>query len=181
MGLIASRIIASLFGPREARILMVGLDAAGKTTILFKLKLGEIVTTIPTVGFNVETLQYNNICFTVWDVGGQDTIRPLWKHYFEGAHALIYVVDSNDLDRIEESADVLDEMMRREELRDVALLVLANKQDLPHALNTTQLADRLRLHAIRQRWFIQATCASTGDGLYDGLEWLSKNLYKRNL
>lgn len=69
------------FGTRDMRILMVGLDAAGKTTVLYKLKLGEIVTTIPTIGFNVETVKYKNINFTVWDVGGQDKIRPLWRHY----------------------------------------------------------------------------------------------------
>jgi ADP-ribosylation factor protein 1 len=62
------------------RILMVGLDAAGKTTILYKFKLGEVVTTIPTIGFNVETVDYKNISFTVWDVGGQDKIRPLVQH-----------------------------------------------------------------------------------------------------
>ena len=82
MGAFAS-IFKGLFGKKEMRILMVGLDAAGKTTILYKLKLGEIVTTIPTIGFNVETVEYKNISFTVWDVGGQDKIRPLWRHYFQ--------------------------------------------------------------------------------------------------
>ena len=60
-----------MIGTREMRILMVGLDAAGKTTILYKLKLGEVVNTIPTIGFNVETVEYKNISFNVWDVGGQ--------------------------------------------------------------------------------------------------------------
>ena len=77
------RVIDSLFGKQEAGVLMIGLDAAGKTTILYKLKLGEVVTTIPTIGFNVETLEYKNLKFTVFDVGGQDKIRPLWKHYYE--------------------------------------------------------------------------------------------------
>ena len=67
----------------------VGLDAAGKTTILYKLKLGEVVTTIPTIGFNVETVEYKNISFTVWDVGGQDKIRPLWRHYFQNTQVSI--------------------------------------------------------------------------------------------
>ena len=80
MGLTFSKLFDRLWGKKEMRILMVGLDAAGKTTILYKLKLGEIVTTIPTIGFNVETVSYKNISFTVWDVGGQHTIRPLWKH-----------------------------------------------------------------------------------------------------
>src|SRR5271170_3250657 len=83
MGLTFSKLFDKLWGKKEMRILMVGLDAAGKTTILYKLKLGDIVTTIPTIGFNVETVEYKNISFTVWDVGGQDKIRPLWRHYFQ--------------------------------------------------------------------------------------------------
>ena len=74
MGLAFSKVFGKLFGKKDVRILMVGLDAAGKTTILYKLKLGEIVTTIPTIGFNVETVEYKNISFTVWDVGGQEKI-----------------------------------------------------------------------------------------------------------
>merc|ERR1712100_29600 len=74
---IFSKVFGKLVGKQDCRILMVGLDAAGKTTILYKLKLGEVVTTIPTIGFNVETVEYKNISFTVWDVGGQDKIRPL--------------------------------------------------------------------------------------------------------
>jgi GTPase SAR1 family protein len=77
MGMAFSRVFERLFGKKEMRILMVGLDAAGKTTILYKLKLGEVVTTIPTIGFNVETVEYKNISFTVWDVGGQDKVRAL--------------------------------------------------------------------------------------------------------
>merc|ERR1711973_673870 len=102
MGLFQS-VLKGLFGKKEMRILMVGLDAAGKTTILYKLKLGEIVTTIPTIGFNVETVEYKNISFTVWDVGGQDKIRPLWRHYYQNTQGLIFVVDSNDRERIGEA------------------------------------------------------------------------------
>ena len=117
-----------LFSKKEMRILMVGLDAAGKTTILYKLKLGEIVTTIPTIGFNVETVEYKNINFTVWDVGGQDKIRPLWRHYFQNTQGLIFVVDSNDRDRAAEARDELHRMLNEDELRDAVLLVFANKQ-----------------------------------------------------
>merc|ERR1719381_10013 len=129
MGAAFGRIFSKLFGKKEMRILMVGLDAAGKTTILYKLKLGEIVTTIPTIGFNVETVEYKNISFTVWDVGGQDKIRPLWRHYFQNTQGVIFVVDSNDRDRMTESRDELARMLGDDELRDAVLLVLANKQD----------------------------------------------------
>uniref|UniRef100_A0A8D0H9V2 ADP-ribosylation factor n=1 Tax=Sphenodon punctatus TaxID=8508 RepID=A0A8D0H9V2_SPHPU len=83
MGNAFEKMFKSLFGKQELRSLMVGLDAARKTTILYKLKLREIVTTIPTIGFNVEILEHKNISFTVWDVGGQDKIRCLWHHYFQ--------------------------------------------------------------------------------------------------
>ncbi|XP_054892537.1 ADP-ribosylation factor 4-like [Poeciliopsis prolifica] len=179
MGLTISSIFGRLFGKKQMRILMVGLDAAGKTTILYKLKLGEIVTTIPTIGFNVETVEYKNISFTVWDVGGQDKIRPLWRHYFQNTQGLIFVVDSNDRERIVESAEELTKMLQEDELRDAVLLVFANKQDLPNAISVSELADRLGLHSLRsKRWHIESTCATQGTGLYEGLDWLSKELSK---
>merc|ERR1711935_754919 len=133
MGLTISSLFGRLFAKKEMRILTVGLDAAGKTTILYKLKLGEIVTTIPTIGFNVETVEYKNISFTVWDVGGQDKIRPLWRHYYQNTQGLIFVVDSSDRERIQESHDELHKMLNEDELRDAIVLVFANKQDLPNA------------------------------------------------
>lgn len=82
-------------------------------------------------GFNVETVEYKNIQFTVWDVGGQDKIRPLWRHYFQNTQGIIFVVDSNDRDRIVEAREELQRMLNEDELRDALLLVFANKQDLP--------------------------------------------------
>uniref|UniRef100_A0A8C7LWC6 ADP-ribosylation factor n=1 Tax=Oncorhynchus mykiss TaxID=8022 RepID=A0A8C7LWC6_ONCMY len=151
MGLLISSVFTRLFGKKQMRILMVGLDAAGKTTILYKLKLGEIVTTIPTIGFNVETVEYKNICFTVWDVGGQDKIRPLWRHYFQNTQGLIFVVDSNDRERVAESAEELSKMLQEDELREAVLLVFANKQDLPNAMAVSDLTDKLGLQSLRSR------------------------------
>lgn len=159
---------------------MVGLDAAGKTTILYKLKLGEIVTTIPTIGFNVETVEYKNISFTVWDVGGQDKIRPLWRHYFQNTQGLIFVVDSNDRERIAEAEEELSKMLQEDELKDAVLLVFANKQDLPNAMGASEVTDKLHLHNRREKtWYIQATTAVDGGGLYEGLDWLCSELEKR--
>jgi len=179
MGLTISKLFDRFLGKKEMRILMVGLDAAGKTTILYKLKLGEIVTTIPTIGFNVETVEYKNIQFTVWDVGGQDKIRPLWRHYFQNTQGIIFVVDSNDRDRVVEAREELQRMLNEDELRDALLLIFANKQDLPNAMNASEITDKLGLHSLTRRaWFIQSTIATTGDGLYEGLEWLSNTLKK---
>merc|ERR1719430_1271310 len=153
MGNMFATLFKGLFGKKEMRILMVGLDAAGKTTILYKLKLGEIVTTIPTIGFNVETVEYKNISFTVWDV------------------------DSNDRERIAEARDELNRMLAEDELRDAVLLVFANKQDLPHAMNPAEITDKLGLHNMRNRnWYIQVENTTNGDGLYEGLDWLSNQL-----
>merc|ERR1712050_506370 len=169
-----------LLGKEEKRIVMVGLDAAGKTTILYKLKLGEVVTTIPTIGFNVEIVQYKNISFTVWDVGGQDKIRPLWRHYYAGTDGLIFVIDSNDRERIIDAKDELTRLLSEDEMRDAHLLVFANKQDLPNAMDASELTDKLGLQNLRNRkWYIQATCATQGHGLYEGLDWLSNELSKR--
>lgn len=89
-----------LLGQREMRILILGLDGAGKTTILYRLQVGEVVTTIPTIGFNVEQVTYKNLKFQVWDLGGQTSIRPYWRCYYSNTDAIIYVVDSADKDRI---------------------------------------------------------------------------------
>mmetsp|Transcript_907 Transcript_907/g.2811 ORF Transcript_907/g.2811 Transcript_907/m.2811 type:complete len:183 (+) Transcript_907:78-626(+) len=177
MGAAFSKVWARLVGKTEMRILMVGLDAAGKTTILYKLKLGEVVTTIPTIGFNVETVEYKNLSFTVWDVGGQDKIRPLWRHYYQGTNGLIYVVDSNDRDRVEDAKEELNKMLNEDEMRDAVLLVLANKQDLPNAMTAADVCEKLGLQNLRNRkWHIQSAIATTGDGLYEGLDWLSRTL-----
>ncbi|KAF8214247.1 ADP-ribosylation factor family-domain-containing protein [Mycena galopus ATCC 62051] len=177
MGLTVSRLLSGFFFNKEMRILMVGLDAAGKTTILYKLKLGEVVTTIPTIGFNVETVDYKNISFNVWDVGGQGRIRMLWKHYYQNTQGVIFVVDCNDQERISEAREQLQEMLNDDELRDALLLIFANKQDLPNAMSAAEITDKLGLHGLKQRtWYLQATCAKSGDGLYEGLEWLGTNL-----
>ena len=129
------------------------------------MKLGEIVTTIPTIGFNVETVEYKNISFTVWDVGGQDKIRPLWRHYFQNTEGLIFVVDSNDRERIAEARDELNRMLAEDELREAVLLVFANKQDLPHAMNPAEITDKLGLHNMRNRnWYIQVKILQAGQG-----------------
>ncbi|XP_022211522.2 ADP-ribosylation factor 1-like [Drosophila obscura] len=175
MGNVFGNLFNGLFGKKEARILMVGLDAAGKTTVLYKLKLGEIVTTIPTIGFNVETVEYKNIKFTVWDVGGQARIRKMWRHYCVNTQSLIFVVDSNDRDRIDEAREELMSMLAEHEFQ--VLLIFSNKQDLPNAMNAAEMTDKLGLNAlINQNWYIQATCATNGDGLYEGLDWLSNQL-----
>eukprot|EP01126_Amoeba_proteus_P024013 TRINITY_DN2411_c0_g2_i3.p1 TRINITY_DN2411_c0_g2~~TRINITY_DN2411_c0_g2_i3.p1 ORF type:complete len:182 (-),score=18.78 TRINITY_DN2411_c0_g2_i3:92-637(-) len=181
MGLTISGLLNQYFGNQKVRILMVGLDAAGKTTILYRLKLGEVVTTIPTLGFNVETVKYNNISFTVWDVGGQERIRRLWRHYYEDTDGLIYVVDANDRVRIQESARELRAILSEEALRDAAVLVFCNKQDLPEAASVADVANALGMSSIRQKdWHVQASIATSGDGLIEGLDWLSKTVHPKN-
>merc|ERR1719333_1153446 len=151
MGLALTKVWTRLISLRkqEMRILMLGLDAAGKTTILYKLKLGEVVTTMPTIGFNVETVEYRNISFQVWDVGGQDKIRKLWRHYYRGTHGAIFVVDSSDRDRIEDAREELHKMLAEDEMRDAALLVLANKQDLPNSMPAAEISEKMGLNEMR--------------------------------
>ena len=180
MGGLFSSLIDRIFPKIPSRILMVGLDNAGKTTILYKLKLGEVVTTLPTIGFNVETVEYKNISFTVWDVGGQTKLRSLWHHYFENSDAVIFVVDSSDKERLEEARDELDRILLDDRLRNTSLLVFSNKVDKPQSVSTSEVTDKLCLHKHKGReWFIQSTCAVTGEGIVDGLEWLASDLKKK--
>ena len=180
MGFFFSKLWSRLLRKKDVRILMVGLDAAGKTTILYQLKMGETVKTIPTIGFNVETLDYKGLNFTVWDVGGQDKIRVLWKHYYQNTDGLIFVVDSNDRDRIEDAAEELKKMLAEEELKDCQVLVMANKQDLEGALTPNDVTEKMGMNQLQGRtWFVQGTSATTGQGLREGLDWMASALLKK--
>ena len=138
--------------------------------ILYKLKLNQDVTTIPTVGFNVETVTYKNVKFNVWDVGGQDKIRPLWRHYFSGTQGLIFVIDSNDRARIDEARQELHRIILDREMKEALLLVFANKQDIPGAMTPTEVTEKLRLTQLKERmWYVVPSCATTGEGLFEGL------------
>ncbi|KAF2072350.1 hypothetical protein CYY_006345 [Polysphondylium violaceum] len=175
MGIFASKLF-SRFWSVERRILMIGLDAAGKTTILYKLKLGNVIQTIPTIGFNVESVQYKNVTFTVWDVCGQWGIRPLWKHYYPNTQAIIFVVDSTDRERMQEAGACFHKSLEDEELVNIPILVLCNKQDLANAMSIMDITDTLNLHSLSHNWFLVPTSAVTGQGLTEGLEWIYNTL-----
>ncbi|WJX51014.1 ADP-ribosylation factor 1 [Trifolium repens] len=174
MGQAFRKLFDSFFGNTEMRVVMLGLDAAGKTTILYKLHIGEVLSTVPTIGFNVEKVQYKNVIFTVWDVGGQEKLRALWRHYFNNTDGLIYVVDSLDRERIGKAKQEFQTIINDPFMLNSVILVLANKQDLKGAMTTREVCDGLGLFDLKNRkWHIQATCALRGDGLYEGLDWLS--------
>ncbi|GME84646.1 unnamed protein product [Ambrosiozyma monospora] len=170
-----------LFGPkhREMRMLMLGLDNAGKTTILYKLKLGKTEKTVPTVGFNVETIKYKNLIMNTWDVGGQERIRALWRHYFSGTDALIFVIDSADRERIENAKKELYRVINDKELKGCLLAVLANKQDLDGAFKAKEIIEKLELDSISDhKWVVIPTIAINGTGLTEVLSWITSTLPK---
>ena len=130
-------------------------------------------------GHSVETVEYKNISFTVWDVGGQDKIRALWRHYYSGCEGIIYVVDSLDRDRMGLARDTLKHMLLDDELRNAHVLVLANKQDMPNSMSAAEMADKLELSSIRGRnWHCQPCCAVSAEGLYEGLDWMCAQMAK---
>jgi len=125
---------------------MLGLDNAGKTTILYRMQIGEVVATVPTIGFNVETVTYRGTTFTVWDLGGQDSIRPYWRCYYtDTTAALIFVIDSADEARMDIVKKEIEVLLREQELKGAAVLVFANKQDMKMALSSGEIAERLEL------------------------------------
>ena len=168
-------------GSQKARILMLGLDGAGKTAILYKVKLDQSVNTIPTVGFNVEQVSpFKNVTLTVWDVCGQEKIRPLWRHYYKDCECLIFVVDSADHERMDEARAELYGIVDAPEMTGVPVVVIVNKQDLRQAASVERVARDLGLlnengwQTRNHSWHIQGGCALTGEGISEAMEEVCK-------
>lgn len=152
---------------------MLGLDNSGKTTILKKLSDEDITHIMPTQGFNIKSLIHDGFKLNVWDIGGQKSIRPYWRNYFDQTDALIYVIDSADRRRIEETGVELQSLLDEERLGSVPLLIMANKQDLLSAMTPAELTEELHLKTIRERtWQILPCSAKTGEGLEASMEWI---------
>ncbi|XP_046847507.1 ADP-ribosylation factor-like protein 2 [Xenia sp. Carnegie-2017] len=165
---------------REVRILMLGLDNAGKTTILKKFNGEDIDEISPTLGFNIKTLEYKDFKLNIWDVGGQKSLRSYWRNYFESTDGLIWVVDSADSARLEDCKAELKSLLLEERLTGATLLIFANKQDLPGALKAEEIKQVLELDSIKtHHWHIQWCSAITGENLLLGIDWLVEDIASR--
>ncbi|XP_073460980.1 ADP-ribosylation factor-like protein 2 [Aquarana catesbeiana] len=165
---------------REVRLLMLGLDNAGKTTILKKFNGEDINTISPTLGFNIKTLEHRGFKLNMWDVGGQKSLRSYWRNYFESTDGLIWVVDSADRARLQDCAHELAGLLQEERLSGATLLVFANKQDLPGALAKDAIREALELANIKtHHWCIQDCSAVTGENLLIGIDWLLDDISSR--
>ncbi|XP_062387613.1 ADP-ribosylation factor-like protein 4D [Sardina pilchardus] len=173
---------------KPVHIVVLGLDAAGKTSLLYRLKLREFVETIPTKGFNMERIKVSvaagssrTATFQVWDVGGHEKLRPLWKSYTRRTDGVVFVVDSNETERLEEAKAELQKVCRVPENQGVPVLVLANKQDLPLAMNEQEVEKALGLHELSNSTphHTQGCSALDGQGLQTGLERLYEMILKR--
>ena len=165
---------------KEFKILATGLDESGKTKAIHLMKCMEDIETTPTIGYNLEVIFYKGNSFTIWDAGGQDKIRVLWKHYYQGLDGIMLFVDSSDKDRIEDAADELRKMIAEEELENCPFLIMANKQDLENALPPEEITKLLGMEQIKGReWIVQGSSAITGQGLKEGFEWLANTLISK--
>mmetsp|Transcript_23922 Transcript_23922/g.60936 ORF Transcript_23922/g.60936 Transcript_23922/m.60936 type:complete len:187 (-) Transcript_23922:304-864(-) len=165
---------------KEMRILMVGLDNAGKTTIVKRLNGEDITTISPTLGFNIKTMSFRGYKLNIWDVGGQKTLRPYWRNYFEKTDGLIWVVDSADLARLEDCKQELQALLQEERLVGATLLIFANKQDIPSALSPTELEQVLDFKSIAKRHCRVVACSAVnGSGILEGFDWLVKDISSR--
>ena len=173
MGIFLSKIRSLWETKKKTKLILIGLDSAGKTTLLYKLKLNENVYTIPTIGFNVEEVAYKNMSMTMWDIGGQTKIRQLWSHYYDNLDGVIFMIDSNDFSRMGEVKRELLYLTAEEKLRGVPILFYSNKQDLPKAMSVTDIRTKAQLYTITDRnWYIQGCSALSGAGVYEGMDWL---------
>ncbi|KGB78929.2 ADP-ribosylation factor-like 2 [Cryptococcus deuterogattii R265] len=162
------------------RVLFLGLDNAGKTTILKKLNNESTSDISPTLGFNIKSLIRDGYTLNIWDVGGQRTLRPYWTNYFESTDAVVWVVDSSDRMRMNDCRNELKELLHEERLAGATLLVFANKQDLAGSMPLEEIRDTLELQSIiSHRWIVYPCSAFTGENLNDGMNWLVKEVAKR--
>ena len=176
MGSKLSMVWSKLFSKKEAKVLMLGLDAAGKTTILYQLKLGMNLETIPTMGFVYEKIEHKNFKLSVWDVAGQDALRPLWKHYYQNTKAIIFVVDSSDEKRLSLAKEELHKIMNDEEIKDATLVVLANKMDLK-VLTPQDVENKLEMDKFGDRKMKTfGVVGLTGQGLTEAMDWMADNI-----
>jgi ADP-ribosylation factor-like protein 2 len=165
---------------RETRLLMLGLDNSGKTTIL-KRVVGEDVNEVaPTLGFNIKTVVHRGFTCHVWDIGGQKSLRPYWRNYFERTDAMIWVVDSTDTLRMEDCRAELHDLLKEERLQSASLLIFANKQDVSGAMTPQEIREQLRLDSIKTHtWHIQPCSALTGQNVLEGLDWVVSEIGHR--
>ena len=181
MGFILSKIIEFFTKSRNNfKIIILGMQNAGKTTILYRLSLGQLVKTTPTIGSNVEELTYNNVKFQAWDLGGQESTRSVWDVYYLNTDAIIYVIDSQDDEYLEESKAQFHKLLVHPTLKNATILIFANKQDLPGAKDVNRLIQDYEFDKIKNHiWQIQSCSALKGEGLITGIKWLSEQLVFR--
>jgi ADP-ribosylation factor-like protein 2 len=164
----------------QVRILTLGLDNSGKTTIIKSFLSQDPTSTSPTLGFTINTLKYKSNTINFWDIGGQTTIRSYWRNYFEETDGVIWVVDSSDKLRLNDCKDELHNLLKQEKLAGATLLVFCNKQDINGALSVEEIKNVLELENITTRhWIIMPCCGLNGNGLENGLEWLMDDISSR--
>ena len=158
---------------KEIKVLLLGISAAGKTQLLYKLKKIDSNSTIATIGFTIDTIVYKDIHLLMVDLSGVDKIRSLWHEYYDNTRAVIYVVDSSDTYNLELAKDVLFETIQDKRLKDSIFLIYANKQDRSNALKPQEIIDRFKLNEISdQILHVQGSSFTTGEGIYEGMDWL---------
>ncbi|KPM02399.1 Mediator of RNA polymerase II transcription subunit 29 [Sarcoptes scabiei] len=165
---------------QEVRILFLGLDNAGKTTVLKQLKNEDVTSISPTLGFTIDSLEYRDFNLNIWDVGGQKSLRPFWRNYYEDTDGLIFVVDSCDRLRLADCKAQLNEIIVEERLLGASLLILANKQDMQNSLKPDQIQEFLQLDQIKSHhWEIFSCSAITGENIIESIDWLIDDISSR--
>jgi len=166
-------------GAQQSRILILGLDGAGKTSFLNRVKEPKKeIAAEPTESYTVNDVKFKSVKFNVWDVSGKSSVRSLWASYYKqgGIDAIIWVVDAADKDRLEEGKKVLQAQMRDPELTGKMLFVVANKSDVAGALSADEVEKALKLNQYEDKraYKCVAVSAKTGEGVKDAMALLAK-------
>ena len=177
MGSLFYKINDTLFCKKNVRVLMVGLNNSGKTSILYHVKTGDLINTEITIGFNLEAIKYKGLNLEIWDIGGcniyyENKVRRLFRHYYPNTDGIIFVIDSNDKERFEQAKEAFSLLINNDEFKNIPILVFANKQDLPMAYSPNNIIEILDMTKIKHnKWIVQGASALNGKGLNEGFNW----------
>lgn len=172
------------FSKVEYYVLILGIDAAGKTTFLEKIKTLYTERAglppqriVPTVGLNIGRIVVGSVKLLFWDLGGQSALRTIWDKYYSEAHALVFVVDAANETRLQEAKAAFEEVVNERHLAGVPVLLLANKKDLKNCVSKIELEERFHINSLHaHRCHVQPISAITGEGIREGIDWLVESL-----
>ncbi|KAI8802398.1 ADP-ribosylation factor family-domain-containing protein [Cladochytrium replicatum] len=172
----------------EYFVIILGLDNAGKTTLLEKIKSIFLNVAgippdkiVPTVGLNLANVDIGGVRLKFWDLGGQRELRSIWDKYYSECHGIVFVIDATDPERLDEVQEAFETVITNDSVEGVPVLMLANKQDVESALKVHEIKEKFNKIAVKlgaRDSKVLPVSALTGSGVREAVDWLLLRLQR---